>query len=146
MPSIKSSINAAHKQIVIDAYEKGLPEVCIGEDDISFSSAGAWDYFLSQKPKEFDIYLGGIFLGDEGENGIVDDFTGMTLYIVSSRFYETFLSTDPNEHIDRSLAYKGLYYVCKPFVCTQHEGISSNTGKWESYQYLQRNRQFFRGY
>lgn len=146
LPSIKASINAAHRQIIQYAKLAGWDETFIAEDDIKFSAAGAWDYFLKQKPESFDIYLGGIFLGEPDEKGIVKDFTGMTCYCVSKHFYETFLSVDPYEHIDRSLSGKGKFMVCEPFICTQWDGISGNTGKEESYGYLQRNRNFFTGY
>lgn len=145
LPSVKASINAAHKQIVEYASVAEFDEVCIAEDDCKFSGSGAWDYFLKQKPKDFDIYLGGIFLGDPDENGILKNFTGLTLYIVAKRFYETFLSVDPEEHIDVALNGLGRFVVCQPFVVTQYDGFSSNTGKNETYETLQRNRSFFGG-
>lgn len=143
IPSVKASINAAHKQIVEYAQLADFDEVCIGEDDLKFSTVGAWDYFLSQKPKDFDIYLGGIFLGDPDKNGVVKDFTGLTLYVVAKRFYETFLAVDPEEHLDRALVGLGKFVVCQPFVVTQWDGFSANTGKDETYRDLQRNRTFW---
>jgi hypothetical protein len=114
----------------------------IGEDDLKFSSPGAWKYFLEKKPKDFDIYLGGIFLGQPDENNIVKEFTGMTLYCIHSRFYDTFLNTPEDEHIDRALGNLGKYVVCNPFVVTQWDGWSSNTGKMETYKDLQAGRIF----
>jgi len=143
LPSIVQSINTAHRQIVEYARLAEFGEVVIAEDDIKFSSPGAWQYFLSQKPKEYDIFLGGIFLGDPDENNIVKDFTGMTLYSVHSRFYDRFLSIEPSEHIDRALGGLGRYVVCNPMVCTQFDGISGNTGKFENYGEMQSNRVFW---
>lgn len=51
-------INKAHKQIVEYAKQEGLPEVLIFEDDIRFCGKGAFDYYIANKPKDFDIYLG----------------------------------------------------------------------------------------
>jgi hypothetical protein len=145
VPSIKKSINLAHKQIVEYAQIARLEEVAIAEDDAKWSAPGAWDYFLKQKPKEFDIYLGGIFLGYPDENGLLKEFTGMTCYIIKKSFYDTFLSTPEDEHIDHALKGLGVYKVCDPFVVTQWGGISSNTGKMEEYEGLQASRIFFNG-
>lgn len=143
LPSIKESINAAHRQIVEYARLAEFAEVVIAEDDIMFSNVGAWQYFLSQKPKEYDIFLGGIFNGDIDENNVVRDFTGMTLYSVHSRFYDTFLSVNPLDHIDRELGGLGRYIVCHPMVATQYDGVSGNTGKFETYKEMQSGRTFW---
>jgi hypothetical protein len=143
LPSVKASINAAHKQIVQYAKIAEWEQVMIAEDDIRFSAPRAWDYYLYNMPKDFDLYLGGVFLG-EPEAGIVKDFTGMTLYTVHQRYYDTFLAVPDDEHIDRALsAAGGLFRVCEPFVCFQYDGHSTNTGKWESYESLIKNRRFF---
>lgn len=145
LPSVKASINAAHRQIIEYAKLAEFPDVIVAEDDVKFSAPGAWEYFLSKKPRYFDIYLGGIFIGEPDENGDVKEFTGMTMYCVSERFYSRFLAVDPNEHIDVALAGRGHYVVCDPFVVTQHDGHSTNTGKFEKYGELQQNRIFFVG-
>jgi hypothetical protein len=145
LPSIKESINRSHKMIVEYASVAGWEEICIGEDDLKFSSPGAWEYFSKQKPNDFDIYSGGIFLGSPDKDGVVKNFTGMSLYIISQKFYETFLSVPDDDHIDRMLDGLGRYVVCQPFVVTQYDGISSNTGKFEKYGDLQKNREFYKG-
>lgn len=141
--SVKASINAAHKQIVKYAQIAEWDSVIIAEDDLKFSRQGAWKYFLSQEPKEYDMYLGGIFLGQPDENNMVSEFTGLTLYSISKSFYETFLSVPDDDHLDRLLGGLGRYFVCSPFVCTQHNGVSGNTGRFEEYEFLQRNRIFY---
>ena len=143
--SVKESINASHKMIVRWAKENGLSEVCLGEDDLKFSHPDAWKYYLSQKPIDYDLYLGGVFLGVPDDLGVVHDFTGMTLYCISEKFYDQFLSVPDDEHIDKSLDGLGLYYVCRPFVVTQFDGVSSNTGKFEKYGDLVAGREFFNG-
>jgi GR25 family glycosyltransferase involved in LPS biosynthesis len=142
LPSIKESINRSHKQIVQWAMDNDLPEVIIAEDDIHFYSNKSWEYFLSKKPNwwEYDMFLSMIFLGDITPENKVRDFTGMTMYAISQKFYDIFLSTPNDEHIDRSLVGLGDFHVCIPFVATQHNGISSNTGKHESYESLLENR------
>ena len=142
LPSVKAGINSAHKQIVEYARLAGWDEVCIAEDDLQFSSEKSWEYFLANKPTDFDIYLSMVYLGEPDENNIVKEYTGMTLYVVSSRFYDKFLSVDPNEHIDRALGGLGVYKVCRPFIAKQYNGWSSNTGKTENYDELLRNRIF----
>lgn len=142
LPSIKASINAAHKNIVRFAQFAGWKEVCIAEDDLEFTSPCSWQHFMKNKPKEYDLYLSMVYLGQPDENNIVKDFTGMTMYVVHSRFYDIFLSADPDEHIDRALAGLGKFVVCNPFVAKQSNGFSSNTGKMENYDELLKNRTF----
>jgi hypothetical protein len=144
LPSIRASINAAHKQIVEFARLAEYPEVCIAEDDIVGTHPNSWNYFLSQKPKEYDMYLSMVYLGDIID-GRVESFTGMTLYSVSRKFYDKFLSVDPNEHIDRALAGLGDYHVCHPFTFIQRNGFSSNTGKMEEYDQLLNGRILYNG-
>lgn len=143
LPSVKASINEAHKQIVRYARLAEFAEVIICEDDIKFSRPGAWQYFLSKMPNYYDIFLGGIFLGEPDPNGVVRDFTGMTLYAVHSRFYDRFLSIPGDDHIDKLLSGIGHYIVCDPFVCTQHDGVSSNSGQFEKYGEMQASRTFW---
>lgn len=128
------NISQAHKSIVRDAKIKGLPHVIIAEDDIKFSSAGAWKYYLENTPKEFDLYCGLIYAGevDPLTNRIIST-KGMsgtnTLYTISEKFYDFFLITDESKHLDRELGRFGninQYYVCKPMVCYQMGGMSDN--------------------
>lgn len=142
--SVVRSINLSHKKIVQQALDEGLEFCIIFEDDIKFTDKGAWDYFLKQKPKHFDLYLGGIYLGDIDPDNTTKAFTALHCYIIHSRFYATFLSTPYNVHIDRSLDNLGKYVVCQPFVAIQANGYSSNTGKEETYENLYANRQFYK--
>lgn len=143
LPSIKASINAAHKQIVEYAKMAEWESVCIAEDDIQFTHPNSWKYFLDNKPDDFDIYLSMIYLGEPDENNIVKEFTGLTLSIINRKFYEKYLSVPSDEHIDRALSQTGgKFVVCNPFVAKQYNGISSNTGKWEEYDTLLASRKF----
>lgn len=143
--SIKASINAAHKQIVEYARLAEWDEVGIAEDDIKFTHPKSWEFFLNNKPNDFDIYLSMIYSGEIDENNQVRKFTGMTMYAVSSRFYDAFLSVPDDDHIDQLLAGKGKFIVCNPFVAVQYDGFSSNTGKNEVYGTLLQGRNIFNG-
>jgi len=119
-------ISRSHKQIVRFALENGLTEVLIGEDDLHFTAPGAFAYFMSQKPTDYDIYLGGPSHGKLDAANKVNDFAGLLLYVIHHRFYETFLSIPENQHIDRGLRYKGEFIVCNPWPVIEHSGYSDN--------------------
>lgn len=142
--SAKKNINAAHKQIVEYAKLAQWPEVAIAEDDVRFFAPGAWDYFLEHKPTDYDIYLSSIYMGTIKEDNTVDYWCGFGLYTVSARFYDTFLSVDSNEHIDRGMKGLGKFVVSNPFIADQYDGFSSNTGKDEKYFHLMQGRNIFK--
>ena len=141
---VKENINAAHRQIVEYADVAGWEECCIAEDDVKFCDEGAWDFFLKNKPKDFDIYLAGIYTGEIKEDNTTDYFCGFHLYIVNQRFYKKYLSVDKHDHIDRGLKGMGKFVVCQPFAAIQYEGFSANTGKDEVYEQLLQGRQLFK--
>jgi len=126
-------INKAHKQIVQYAKDENMPFVIIAEDDIKFFAEGAWKYYLSQMPEDFDLYCGVIYDGEFDSNNRIITTKGMsgtnTLYTISRRFYDVFLNTDNSKHLDRELgtfAMRFKYYVCNPMVCKQSGGYSDN--------------------
>jgi hypothetical protein len=131
--SIVRSINESHKNIVRAAKEQGLPEVCIGEDDLMFTAAGAWQYFLEKKPppNEYDLYLGGTYI-KPFEPLFVQ---GFQLYFVSAKFYDRFLSVPDLEHIDTAMndIEDRQYVLCRPIVALQRAGISANHGAFVDY-------------
>lgn len=119
-------ISRAHKQIVNYAKENKLSEVLIAEDDFLFTGKGAFNFFVNNKPIDYDLYLASIFFGQIKEDNSVDDFAGLTFYMVNERFYDKFLSMPEYEHLDRALRYKGKYIVCNPFTVIQQNGYSDN--------------------
>lgn len=141
--TVQENINCAHKQIVEWAKEECLSKVLIMEDDISFTDTKAFDYYLQNEPSDYDIYLGGIYLGII-KNGVVDAFTGMHCYIVHERFYDTFLSTPTKMHVDHSLKGLGKYIVCDPFIAVQFNGWSDNSQKYCNYDVLLENRKLYK--
>lgn len=130
LPDVVESISASHKMIVQWAKDNGLNEVCIGEDDLMFTSIGAWEYFLSKKPRFFDIYLGGCYSPikhgwDEAPYSYTFEPVGFHLYVVHSRYYDAFLNTDPHSHIDTAQKSNAIK-VCYPMAALQRPGFSSN--------------------
>lgn len=121
-----AGVMRSHKKIVRWAKEQGLSEVCIMEDDIKFACPGAWEYYLANKPSDFDLYLGGIYSG-RIINGVVKDFSALHLYIIKENFYDRFLDAAENNHLDRGIAGWGVYKVCFPFAAIQYGGFSDNS-------------------
>lgn len=129
MPSVVSSISGSHKMIVRDAKEKGLVECCIAEDDLQFPNENGWQWFLKNKPPVYDIYAGGSYFPFDktGKEGAfrVDEIVGFHLYMIHSRYYDTFLNTPVDKHIDTAQK-SNLMYVCYPMAAIQRPGFSSN--------------------
>ncbi len=142
--SPKRRIAKAHKQIIEWAGNQNLPSIVIAEDDIKFTAPGAFEYFIKNEPKEFDLYLGGITYGSINSDNSVSDFSGMHLYKINQKFYETFLSIPEGKDIDRSLANKGKFVVCNPFVAIQHNGFSDNQKKHQNYDLHFHNRKLYK--
>ncbi len=144
----KKGICMSHKQIIRDAKENNLPCCLIMEDDCIFSAPGAFDYFLSQVPEDYDLFMGLIYHGEIRENRVINGFSGgMTLYLIHERFYDTALNNvADSSHIDRSfgeICFKHEYYVCNPFVVKQLGGYSENLKRSMSYQSYHENMEFF---
>lgn len=144
-----AGISKSHKQIIRDARERKLERVTIMEDDCVFSAPGAWDYYLSQLPKEADIFFGMIYEGQINENNkIVTGLSGLTIYTVYQRFYDVFLQMPEMNNLDRVIglqAYKFDYYVCNPFVAIQSDGYSYNKRKSATYGHLLECKKMFLG-
>jgi hypothetical protein len=136
-------ISLAHKQIVQMAQKDDSPSVLIAEDDIKFTSKGAFKYYLVSEPKDYDLYLGGIYYGNIKSDNSVEDFAGLTLYMIHSKFYETFLSIPDNLPLDRGLIKKGFYQVCIPFVATQYNGYSDNKKAFRNYDIYLKGRELY---
>lgn len=121
--SVVASINASHKQIIRYAKENNIPEICVAEQDLTFTDKGAWDYFLKNKPKEFDIYLGATYILPVSNKKIC----GFHLYIISEKYYDSFLSVPDDAHIDTAVCdWGGDFNFCYPFPALQKAGFSFN--------------------
>ncbi len=126
-----AGIAQAHKQIVQYAKNEHLPFITIAEDDIRFTASGAFEYYCANRPDEYDLYLGAVSYGKISDDNKVEDFSGLLLYTIHARFYDTFLSIPEQGHIDRCLKHKGLYKVCPLFVVIEENGYSDNSGRDE---------------
>jgi len=143
--SVKRGINLAHKSVIEYAKEAGFEEVCVMEDDLRFTNPNSFNYFLKSKPTDYDLYLGGIYVGDIFPDKTVKSFSGFHLYLCHSRFYDKFLATEEDAHVDREMTGLGRFVVCEPFAAIQYNGFSSNTGKEEVYDHLLHGRRLYDG-
>ncbi len=139
----KRGISKAHKQIVYHAKQQNLPSITIAEDDIKFTDLGAFDYYIKSEPADYDLYLGGIYFGNQKIDNSVEEFAGLTLYKIKQKFYDTFLSINEERDLDRELSKKGKFLVCDPFVAIQHNGFSDNTKGHVNYDSLLINKKLF---
>lgn len=136
--TVVESINLSFKEIIKHAKEKKLPEICIMEDDIMFAGKEAWTYLIANKPKEYDIIIGGNYLLNEPEkytapNYKLDEYVGNQLIIVSEKYYDRFLSVPDLAHIDTAQKGLGDFYACWPMVALQRPGFSANAGTKVNY-------------
>lgn len=142
-----TGIAKAHKQIVQWAKDNNQEEVLIMEDDVRFCGEGAFEYFLDNKPKDFDLYLAGIYYGVIKDDNTVDKFSALHCYIIHSRFYDSFLSCPDKKHIDYHLSgLNSVYKVCNPFAAIQYNGYSDNVKKSMNYDNLLKNYTFYNNY
>lgn len=138
--SVIRSINMSHKQIVQHAIDEKLPEILIMEEDVMFTAPGAFEYFLANKPDRFDLYLAGAYgLSDmskylESNTRVIPiaNFAGLHCYIIGENYYEKFMETPSDFHIDDQ-PNKGKFFVCFPFAALQYPGWSSNNRKMVNY-------------
>ena len=128
-PRTIKAISQSHKMIVRWAKEQRLKEIAIAEDDIIFTSLIGWEYYLINKPEDFDLYIGGHYSGPHFPDNTVKYFTGLTLYIIHERFFDTLLAADERRNIDSCLNGLGKFVVCNPEVAKQRNGYSYHRKK-----------------
>lgn len=123
------AISLSHKKVVRFAQENNLPEIAIAEDDCLFTSINSYKYFIEHKPEDFDIYLGGFYGGTIFPDNTLYSFSGLHLYLIKRKFYQTFLSIPPFRNIDKGMAGMGKFVVCSPLVAKQRNGYSFHRKK-----------------
>lgn len=141
---ICKGISRAHKQIVRYAKEHGLKEVTIFEDDVKFPAEDGYQFYLDRKPKNFDLYLGGIYRGDI-KDGKTNYFSSLHCYTVSERFYDRFLNVPESVPLDTSLLGLGEYYVCYPFAAIQYDGWSEGEMAFSKHEGLLKGKLIYHG-
>lgn len=132
--SVVASINASHKMVVRWAANEGLSQVAIAEDDCYFPAADGWEYFINNFDYSPDIYLGGNYTPKSERQSSGGPFTsvaypsiiGLHCYIISARWYNSFVSVRDDAHIDTAQS-GGLFLAPYPFAALQRPGFSSNT-------------------
>jgi hypothetical protein len=128
--NIVEKISESFKSVIREAKKRGDEEIAIFEDDIMFPNEKGWEYFLKNKPDDYDIYIGGSYMIDnriEYKPPIVKvpTYVGNQCIIVNERYYDTWLNTDSKEHCD-SVHKDGLFYLCFPMIALQRPGWSAN--------------------
>jgi hypothetical protein len=129
--NVVKSISVSQKLIIQKAKDLGLKEVVIFEQDIWFPCETGWKYFIENKPEDYDIYLGGSYLID---NTIeykaplvkVNSYVGHHCIMVHEKYYDKFLETPEDKHIDTEQQGKGDFYLCYPMPALQRPGFSTN--------------------
>lgn len=137
-PNVLESITLSFKMIVKMAKDSGLNEVAIGEDDLMFPSKNGWEYFLNNKPENFDVYIGGTYYINKPDDYKppvikVKEWVGNHLIIIHKKYYDTFLSLPENSHCDTANSGKGDFYVCFPFAAIQRPSYSANNMAFVNY-------------
>lgn len=140
----KQNIHHAFKRIIQHYKDNKIMECCVAEDDIKFCAPGAWKYFLSKIPPQYDLYVSGYYSGSHDENFIVKGFRGMTLIIVAGHFYDTFLSLTETQHIDGALAMSGAKIItCYPFAAIQTPGFSDQRKRFADDSHRLKNKELY---
>jgi hypothetical protein len=139
------AISRAHKQVVAYAKESGLSEICIMEDDCIFLGKRAFEYYIENKPIDYDIWLGGISNKLKFHLDYIIDFRGLTLYTISEQFYDAFLSVPEIVDIDAGLKGLGKYFLCPKIVCSQRAGYSYHKKRHKDYSRLLKQYDTFNG-
>lgn len=129
--TILESITESFKRLVRFAKGTGMNEIWIAEDDLMFPSDGSWEYFVKNKPKDFDVYIGGSYLIHnewkyEPPTVKVNEWVGNHLIVISERYYDRWLETKDFGHIDSEQRGKGEFYVCFPYAALQRPSKSAN--------------------
>ncbi|HEV3223888.1 MAG TPA: hypothetical protein VGZ90_13460 [Puia sp.] len=142
--TVEESINASHKMLVKWAKEEQMDEICIGEDDLFFPAKDGWNWYLSNKPQEFDIYLGGCYGVPMPIINPLKEFVALHLYTIRSSWYDSFLSAADNTHIDTAQT-GGRFFCCYPMAAVQRAGYSANNHRECDYNTSLRKEDIYGG-
>jgi len=124
----------SHKSVIMAAMQRQAPYVLVMEDDCWFPAEDGFWWFLQNWPTgPFDLYLGGIYGGQQNQDGTWHRFSGTHCYVAAARFFPTFLSIAEDNNVDYALTGLGVYRVCQPYAAIQRDGYSDNAGKHTEY-------------
>lgn len=143
--SARIGISKTHRAIVQHAKEQDWFEVMILEDDIKFLHKDALiklQNIFKMLPKDCDLFFAGVYDGKiTNEYSIYSQLegqiSGLHCYVVKSKFYNKFLSADPEYNLDFciSTTLNPKMYCADPFLAIQHDGYSYNAGQEMNYNY-----------
>lgn len=139
---VENGISRGFKAIVRWHQSKFPNEPCwIVEDDTKFIHPKSCEYFLSQIPSDYDLFLASISGGNIDENNITNDFSGFQCFLIHPRFFHTFLMVSEQKDIDREMTTrhegkiipKGKFVVCDKFVAVSHNVYSLHFNEIKDY-------------
>lgn len=142
-PSINIAIS--HKSIISIGIVQQMEKIFVLEDDCKFTSLKSLEYYFENEPKEYDMYLGGIYGSAPQcvETGRVNRFTALHCYTVHNRFYNTFAKLPVHRNLDYSLTCNGgLFIVSRPFIAAQINDYSDHAKKVVDYDHYLEGREF----
>lgn len=151
LPDVPESISESFKMVIRDAQEKGLEEVCIWEHDNFFTQSDGWEYFLKNKPDEYDIFVSGSYLTDNRYDWKppyvkVDAYVGNHCILVHSKYFQKWLDTDPKKHCDTVHNNNADIKICFPFTALQRPGFSANTMAMVNYNAMLYDNEVLKGF
>lgn len=149
--SVVESISESFKMIINDAKSNKCKECIIFEDDIMFTNFNSWEYFIENKPTDFDVYLGGNYLIDNRLDYTkslvkVKGWVGNHCIIINEKYYDTWLKTDSKLHCDTAQSGLGDFYVCYPYPALQRTRWSSNNKAICNYNSALRPEDIWQGF
>ena len=143
----KQAITTGYKRIIQRAKNNSDKYCLLAEDDVVFSCANSWQYFLSQIPLDFDLFMGNIYQGQVDGNRIIGGMSGtMTLFCVHQNFYDFILNMPDDSHIDRYLgghAKDFKYFLCEPLICFQSGSYSDQKRRALNYEPYMLNKNYY---
>ena len=153
IPAIKESknpvrnISQAHKSCVRLAEELSLESITILEDDVRFVCPSAFHRFMElhrELPEDWDVFLSGAYdakiSSQVGQLAKVSRFSGLHCYMISRKYYSTFLKADERVNVDKWMSTPGYgssnAYLAYPMLALQHDGYSDNVRRITNYNQL----------
>lgn len=151
-------IAQSHMNCIQLAKDNHWEYVIIIEDDVKFQSENSYSHAVEcfkNAPIDFDILLSGVYSATDLKTyneywNSVTEFSALHYYCVRNTAYDTILSFQKDQHIDRWLGKiknVGVFkktgpgaglkcYVANPFFAIQFNGHSDNMGQEMNYDHL----------
>lgn len=136
--NVLENITESFRRIIEHAKTNKLTEVLIAEDDCMFVCDLSWEYFFKNKPHTYHCYVGGSYLIDnryEYKPPLVkvNEWVGNHFILIHESYYDIWLSSKPDGHIDTEQSGRGDFYVSFPYVALQKPSFSANNKAFVNY-------------